>query len=105
MIGVKDPYRGEAAKAFVKLKAGAAAFSLEELQAFLADKIGRHEMPALIEFREALPRTAVGKIQKTELRKEEQQKAQETARVPGKAEASLRREAGFKQFFARLLRS
>jgi long-chain acyl-CoA synthetase len=105
VIGVKDAYRGEAAKAFVRLKAGAPAFSLEELNAFLADKIGRHEMPAFIEFREALPRTAVGKIQKTELRKEEQQKAQETARVPDKAEASPRREAGFKQFFGRLLRS
>jgi long-chain acyl-CoA synthetase len=104
VIGVADSYRGEAAKAFLKLKAGAPAFSLEELHAFLADKIGRHEMPALIEFRE-LPRTAVGKIQKTELRKEEQQKAQETARVVGRAEASPRRDSGFKQFFARLLRS
>jgi long-chain acyl-CoA synthetase len=105
VIGVKDPYRGEAAKAFMKLKAGAAAFSLEELQAFLTDKVGRHEMPALIEFREGLPRTAVGKIQKTELRKEERQKEQESTRVPDKAEALPRREAGFRQFFARLLRS
>jgi long-chain acyl-CoA synthetase len=105
VIGVADPYRGEAAKAFVKLKAGAAAFSLEELQGFLADKIGRHEMPALIEFREGLPRTAVGKIQKTELRKEEQQKAQQSAKVPDKAEVSLRRESGLKQFFGRLLGS
>jgi long-chain acyl-CoA synthetase len=105
VIGVADPYRGEAAKAFVKLKPGAAVFSLEELQGFLSDKIGRHEMPALVEFREGLPRTAVGKIQKTELRKEEQQKAQETAKVPDKAGTSMRRETGFKQFFARLLRS
>jgi long-chain acyl-CoA synthetase len=81
VIGVTDPYRGEAAKAFIKLKAGAAAFSLEELQAFLADKIGRHEMPALIEFREGLPRTAIGKIQKTGLRQEEQQKEQDCANV------------------------
>src|SRR5262249_42475795 len=65
VIGVKDPYRGEAAKAFIKLKAGAAAFSFEELQIFLADKIGRHEMPALIEFREGMPRTAVSTNQKT----------------------------------------
>jgi long-chain acyl-CoA synthetase len=105
VIGVKDPYRGEAAKAFVKLKAGAPSFSLEELNAFLADKIGRHEMPALIEFRTSLPRTAVGKILKTELRKEEQQKAPDTARAAGEAKAPPRREAGFKQFFARLLRS
>jgi long-chain acyl-CoA synthetase len=76
VVGIADAYRGEAAKAFVKLKAGAPAFSLEELQAFLADKIGRHEMPALIEFRDGLPRTAVGKIFKTGLRDEEQRKVQ-----------------------------
>jgi long-chain acyl-CoA synthetase len=104
VIGVADTYRGEAAKAFIKLKAGIPVFSLEELHAFLADKIGRHEMPALIEFREGLPRTAVGKIQKTELRKEEQQKAKESASAPRKAEAS-RRDSGFMQFFTRLLRS
>ena len=51
VIGVPDDYRGEAAKAFVALKPGAAEFTLEELRAFLADKIGRHEMPAHLEFR------------------------------------------------------
>jgi long-chain acyl-CoA synthetase len=70
VIGVPDGYRGEAAKAFVKLRAGAAAITLEELKAFLADKIGKHEMPAYLEFRAALPRTAVGKLSKVELREE-----------------------------------
>jgi long-chain acyl-CoA synthetase len=102
VIGVMDPYRGEAAKAFIKVKAGAADFSLEELHAFLADKIGRHEMPALIEFREGLPRTAVGKIQKTELRKEEQQKEQVGARVHEAANPRPQPESRFKQLFARL---
>ena len=62
VIGVPDSYRGQSAKAFVKLKAGAAPFALEELRTFLADKIGKHEMPTMLEIREALPRTAVGKI-------------------------------------------
>ena len=75
MIGVPDGYRGEAAKAFVRLKPGAAAFTLDELRAFLADKLGRHEMPAHLEFRDALPRTAVGKLSKKELVAEERQKA------------------------------
>jgi long-chain acyl-CoA synthetase len=74
VIGVPDSYRGEAAKAFVRLKPGAAAFTLEELCAFLADKLGRHEMPAHLEFRDALPKTAVGKLSKKELVEEERQK-------------------------------
>jgi long-chain acyl-CoA synthetase len=74
VIGVADAYRGEAAKAFVQLKAGAQRFALDELRGFLADKIGRHEMPAQLEFRDALPKTAVGKLSKKELIEEERQK-------------------------------
>jgi long-chain acyl-CoA synthetase len=79
VIGVTDAYRGEAAKAFVQLKPGAKAFTLEELRAFLADKIGRHELPAHLEFRDALPKTAVGKLSKKELIAEERQKSREAA--------------------------
>jgi long-chain acyl-CoA synthetase len=67
VIGVPDAYRGEAAKAFVVLRSGAQAFTLEALRAFLADKIGRHELPAHLEFRDALPKTAVGKLSKRAL--------------------------------------
>ena len=74
VIGVPDAYRGEAAKAFVQLKAGAKPFTLEELRAFLADKLGRHELPAHLEFRDALPKTAVGKLSKKELIAEERQR-------------------------------
>jgi long-chain acyl-CoA synthetase len=79
VIGVADAYRGEAAKAFVQLKAGAQRFTLDELRAFLADKIGRHEMPAHLEFRDALPKTAVGKLSKKELIEEERQKMRAAA--------------------------
>jgi long-chain acyl-CoA synthetase len=79
LIGISDSYRGEAAKAFVQLKPGAAAFTLEELRAFLADKLGRHEMPAHLEFRDALPKTAVGKLSKKELIAEERQKIKAAA--------------------------
>ena len=71
VIGVPDAYRGEAAKAFVKLRPGAAGLTLAELQAFLGDKIGPHEMPRELEIRAALPRTPVGKLSKRELRDEE----------------------------------
>ena len=55
VIGVPDAYRGEAAKAFVKLSEGSPPLTLEALRAFLADKIGRHEMPAALEIRDRLP--------------------------------------------------
>ncbi len=70
VIGIPDEYRGQAAKAFVKLREGAAPFTLDELRDFLASRIGRHEMPAALELREALPRTPVGKLSKKELQAE-----------------------------------
>lgn len=74
VIGVPDSYRGEAAKAFVQLKPGASPFTLEELRAFLADKLGKHELPAHLEFRDSLPKTAVGKLSKKELIAQEREK-------------------------------
>lgn len=71
VIGIPDDYRGEAAKAFVKLRAGAACLSLDDLRAFLKDRLGPHEMPAAMEIRDALPRTSVGKLSKLELKQEE----------------------------------
>jgi len=67
VIGIPDPYRGEAAKAFVRLRPGASSLTLDALRDFLAGKIGRHEMPAALEIRAALPRTGVGKLSKKEL--------------------------------------
>ena len=68
VIGIPDDYRGEAAKAFVKLRAGAAPFTLDELKAFLAGKLGKHEIPAALDFVDELPRTSVGKLSRHELR-------------------------------------
>src|SRR5262245_22194783 len=79
VIGVPDSYRGEAAKAFIQLKPKAERFTLEELRAFLADKLGKHELPAQLEFRDALPKTAVGKLSKKELIAEERQRKQAAA--------------------------
>jgi long-chain acyl-CoA synthetase len=68
VIGVPDEYRGEAAKAFIRLRDGAKPFALEELRAFLAGKLGKHELPAAVEFVADLPRTSVGKLSRHELR-------------------------------------
>jgi long-chain acyl-CoA synthetase len=67
VIGVKDDYRGQVAKAYVKRREGTPAFTIEELRLFLADKIGKHELPASLEFRDTLPKTPVGKLSKKEL--------------------------------------
>ena len=42
------------------------------LREFLKDKLSPVEMPRLIELRDALPRTPVGKISRRDLREEEQ---------------------------------
>ena len=68
VIGIPDDYRGEAAKAFIKLRADAKPFALEELRSFLTGKIGKHELPVAVDFVEELPRTPVGKLSRHELR-------------------------------------
>ena len=50
-----------------RAKAGAQAFTTEELQKFLKDKLGKHEMVQVLEIVPDLPRTAVGKISKKDL--------------------------------------
>jgi long-chain acyl-CoA synthetase len=68
VIGIPDEYRGEAAKAFIKLRESAAPFTLDDLRAFLAGKLGKHELPTAVEFVDELPRTSVGKLSRHELR-------------------------------------
>ena len=76
VIGIADAYRGEAAKAFVKLRTGANSFTLDELKAFLAGKLGKHEIPAALDFVDELPRTSVGKLSRHELRNQQLPPAQ-----------------------------
>jgi long-chain acyl-CoA synthetase len=71
VIGISDDYRGEAAKAFVTLRDGAKPFSLDELRSFLTGKLGKHELPAALEFVAELPRTPVGKLSRHELRQQQ----------------------------------
>lgn len=79
VIGIDDAYRGQAPKAFIRLKDDAPGFSLEELKGFLKDALGRHEMVQAMEIRAVLPKTAVGKLSKKELYEEEQRKAPASA--------------------------
>jgi long-chain acyl-CoA synthetase len=74
VIGIPDPYRQEAPKVFVKLKAGK-TLTFEELKQHLASRVGKHEMPVAMEVRAELPKTPVGKLSKKELKAEERAKA------------------------------
>ena len=71
VIGIPDEYRGQSPKAFITLKAGAPAFTLDALKAFLRDRIGKHEMVGAMEIRAELPKTPVGKLSKKTLVDEE----------------------------------
>ena len=69
VIGIKDAYRGEAPKAFIKLKAGQTA-TVEDIKKHLETRLSKIEMPAEIEFRAELPKTMIGKLSKKELKAE-----------------------------------
>lgn len=78
VVGIPDDYRGEAPKAFIRLKDGE-SLEAEDLKAFLKDKISPIEMPQEIEFREELPKTMIGKLSKKELVAEEERKRAEAS--------------------------
>lgn len=72
VLGIPDNYRGEAPKAYVKLREGMSATSADVMK-FLEAKLSKIEMPAEIEFRDELPKTMIGKLSKKELRAEMKQ--------------------------------
>ncbi len=76
VIGIPDEYRGEAAKAFLKMKAGADPLTLDELREFLKDRLGKHELPTALELRAELPKSPVGKLLANVLAEEERARPQ-----------------------------
>ena len=73
VLGLKDLYRGETVKAYVAPLPGQ-TLDEDELRAFLKDKLSPIEMPKLIEFRQSLPKTLIGKPSKKALLEEEARK-------------------------------
>ena len=71
-IGVPDEYRGETVKAFIVPKKGE-VLTEAEVVAFCKERLAAFKRPRFIEFREELPKSAVGKILRKKLRAEEQQ--------------------------------
>ncbi|WP_156292043.1 AMP-binding protein [Oceanobacillus salinisoli] len=73
VTGVPDPYRGETVKAYVVLKEGYQV-SEEELNAFTRENLAAYKVPKIYEFRDELPKTAVGKILRRKLVEEEKER-------------------------------
>ena len=69
VIGVPDEARGMVVKAFVVLRQGAAE-DVRALQDWVKAEIAPYKYPRAIEFRDALPRTETGKLQRFRLRPE-----------------------------------
>jgi long-chain acyl-CoA synthetase len=73
-IGVPDEYRGETIKAFV-VKKGGSALTEEELISYCKENLAAYKVPKLVEFRDELPKSGVGKLLKRVLAEEEKKKA------------------------------
>ena len=65
-IGVPDERTGEAVKLVVVRKDG--ALTAEQILDFCRDKLTGYKLPRVVEFRDELPKTPVGKILRRELR-------------------------------------
>jgi len=63
VVGVPDPLRDSAIKAYVILHDGARS-DADELIAWCAARLSKFKVPEHVEFRATFPRTSVGKIQK-----------------------------------------
>jgi len=74
--GIPDPYRGETVKAYVVLKEGSKLTS-DELNQYARKYLAAYKAPRLYEFRNELPKTAVGKILRRTLVEEEMRKIEE----------------------------
>ncbi|MFJ7725739.1 AMP-binding protein [Neobacillus sp. NPDC097160] len=67
VIGIPDQVYGEEVMAWIILKEGETA-DADEIREFCTGKISKHKIPRYIEFTDAYPMTASGKIQKFRLR-------------------------------------
>jgi fatty-acyl-CoA synthase len=80
VIAAKDARRGETVKALVVLKADRRGkVGADEIVAWARGKMAAYKVPAIVEFAEALPKSATGKIQWRQLQDQENARAAETA--------------------------
>jgi acetyl-CoA synthetase len=70
VVGVPDPIRTEAVKAWIVLRPGFAPSEqlAREIKDFVKGQLAAHEYPRHVEFADSLPMTATGKVLRRELR-------------------------------------
>ncbi|MCJ7522301.1 MAG: long-chain fatty acid--CoA ligase [Dehalococcoidia bacterium] len=68
--GVPDPYRGQTVKVAIVLKEGKTA-TAEEIIEFCRSRLGRFKIPKIVEFRDQLPKSLIGKVLRRVLVEEE----------------------------------
>jgi fatty-acyl-CoA synthase len=74
VVGIPDEVYGEEVMAWIILKEDQEV-TADQLREYCKGKISRHKIPRYIEFTDAYPMTASGKIQKFKLREEAEKKA------------------------------
>ncbi|MET1128369.1 MAG: long-chain fatty acid--CoA ligase [Thermoproteota archaeon] len=78
VVGIPDPYVGERPKAYIVLKPECRGkVTPEDIISYARQHLADFKVPKLVEFRDELPKSAVGKILRRVLREEELKKAQQ----------------------------
>jgi len=76
VIGIPHEYRGETVKAFVVLKDDAKGKVTEQdIIEHCRKRLATFKVPRLVEFRDSLPKSAVGKVLRRVLKEEEVSKS------------------------------
>ena len=80
VVQVKDG-NTEKVKAFLVAEPGSKELSRDEIKAYSKDKLAPYKIPTIIEYKEDLPRTAVGKVSRKDLRQSDAA-ARSTTKAP-----------------------
>jgi len=72
-IGIPDEYRGENVKVCIVPKAGE-TIDKDEIFEFCKERLAVYKVPRVVEFMNSLPKSAVGKILRRELRELDRKK-------------------------------
>jgi len=76
VAGIPDPKSGERIKAYIVLKPGQTA-TVDEIKDFCKENLTGYKRPTVVEFRDSLPKTAIGKILRRQLVAEDKEKAKQ----------------------------